>query len=205
MSYSQSMPNAGSPPDQARDKAFYPTAVIKCTSMPVFRSQTSRDVACLLDVDASVSSWSCMKALLTHGDQQHFADFEVSLIGGGVHLVDAPDRRPSIDRDALEQAAMRQGATYRVFDQCELGEGHRLANARDLLRYGNHRCPLGDRVRILSVLDEHGSLTVSECLTVFRETAPVAGLASLVLRGYIEMELDQGPIGPETSVRRLRS
>ncbi|WP_210388408.1 hypothetical protein [Mesorhizobium caraganae] len=74
----------------------------------------------------------------------------------------------------------------------------------DLLRYARWHCPLGDRVRLLAALDEHGSLTVAECLAAFHETVPIAGLSSLVLRRFVEIDLDEARIGPETAVRRIR-
>ncbi|WP_245330996.1 hypothetical protein [Mesorhizobium sophorae] len=63
---------------------------------------------------------------------------------------------------------------------------------------------MGDRIRLLGALDEAGSLSVGECLPAFRETRPMAGLASLVLQRFVEVELDQARIGPETAVRRRR-
>ncbi|TAZ15418.1 hypothetical protein ELH81_15715 [Rhizobium leguminosarum] len=35
---------------------------------------------------------------------------------------------------------------------------------------------LGDRLRLLSALDGHGTLTAAESLTAFSETKPIAGL-----------------------------
>lgn len=61
---------------------------------------------------------------------------------------------------------------------------------------------LGDRVRLLAGLHENGSLTVAECFGAFHETPPMAGLASLILHRVVYVDLDCGPIGPETSVRR---
>jgi hypothetical protein len=53
-------------------------------------------------------------------------------------------------------------------------------------------------------LDEQGSLSVSECLAAFRETVPIAGLSSLILHRFVDVDLDEAPIGPETAVRRFR-
>ncbi|MNL20088.1 hypothetical protein D3C87_1413200 [compost metagenome] len=58
---------------------------------------------------------------------------------------------------------------------------------------------------MLAVLNEHGNLTVAECLTVFTETKPVAGLAQMILRGFVEVDLDTELLGPETMVRRIRT
>jgi hypothetical protein len=57
---------------------------------------------------------------------------------------------------------------------------------------------------LLSILKDHGDLSVSECLTIFKETKPIAGLAQLILRGFVEVDLDAELLGPETMVRRIR-
>ncbi|WP_246688925.1 hypothetical protein [Mesorhizobium sp. WSM4310] len=63
---------------------------------------------------------------------------------------------------------------------------------------------MGDRIRLLGALDEAGSVSVGECLAAFRETVPIAGLSSLVLHRFVEIDLDEARIGPETAVRRIR-
>ena len=59
-------------------------------------------------------------------------------------------------------------------------------------------------MRVLAALDECGSLTLAECLSALQETSPVAGIASLILSGVIEADLDGALLGPETTVRRIR-
>ncbi|AWM24856.1 hypothetical protein AOX55_00001596 [Sinorhizobium fredii CCBAU 25509] len=59
-------------------------------------------------------------------------------------------------------------------------------------------------MRLLAALDEHGTLTLAECLSAFRETRPIAGLASMVLNRFIDIDLDEALIGPESTVRRRR-
>jgi len=90
-----------------------------------------------------------------------------------------------------------------LLERGEIYDGFRLRNARDLLRYAATVTPLGDRLRLLGALEENGSLPLAECLNVFQEVRPVPGLASLVLHGYVEIDLDGAPIGPESSVRRI--
>ncbi|MGR9220970.1 hypothetical protein ACU8OK_25605 (plasmid) [Rhizobium leguminosarum] len=46
-------------PRRASPRFYYPLATIKCSGSPFFRSQDSRDLACLLDVDPDVARWSC--------------------------------------------------------------------------------------------------------------------------------------------------
>ncbi len=126
-------------------------------------------------------------------------------IEGNSWLLDAPDRASQVDLAALQLSAGEVDHRYRLVGHAEIYDGFLLQNARDLLRYQGHRVPLGDRVRLLACLDEHGSLTLSECLQIIRETQPVAAVASLILQRLLVVELDSALIGPETLVRRIRT
>ncbi len=174
-------------------------ACIKNESAAAFRSQTARDVGCILDVDRNVARWRCNPLA---GDFEHRAagpDFLVTFMDGSRCYIDAPDLK------RLEpQTARLLEAEYRQIAFEELYDGFRLQNARDLLRYGGWRVSLGDRVRLLAALDEHGSLSFVECLSAIQETKPVAAVASLILSGYVDVDLDEAPLGPETMVRRIR-
>ncbi|WP_234804014.1 hypothetical protein [Ensifer adhaerens] len=103
---------------------------------------------------------------------------------------------------AIEEAASSAGLTYEFITREQRERGWRLRNARDLLRYGNYRCPLGDRIRVMAALDEVGSFSIAEGLALFREIAPMAGLASLALQRIVSLELDEALIGPDTCIRR---
>ncbi len=120
-------------------------------------------------------------------------------------MVDAPDRVMAPHTTEIEVIATRQGYRYRRLVVDEVYDGPRLQNAKDLLRYGGTVLALGDRLRLLAILEEHGNLTIAECLTVFTETRPVAGLAQMILRGFVEVDLDTELLGPETMVRRIRT
>lgn len=182
-------------------RIFYPSATMRCEGGKVFRSQAARDVGCLLDVEPSVVSWRCMPSSALELD--HVPDFEVIHDNARIAFVDAHDHEPSVDTAALEQAFGRRGASYRRMSRDELHGGFRLRNAKDLLRYGNYTVPLGDRLRLLGALDENGSMPIAECLNAFQETKPVAGLAAMILNRYLEVDLDDAPLGPETVVRRI--
>ncbi|MBO0132287.1 hypothetical protein [Agrobacterium burrii] len=120
-------------------------------------------------------------------------------------MLDAFDRKLPADAEVVAAAAAQQSGRYRIVDRSEIYDGFRLRNASDLLRYAGHNVPLGDRVRLLAILDENGSLSFADCLQVLRETQPVAALASLILQGLVEVDLDESLIGPETMVRRIRA
>lgn len=182
---------------------YYPLATIKCAGHPVFRSQEARDFACLLDVDPDVARWSCEGVDLSYGEEIYRVDFVVTGTDDRTFMVDVAEEAPR-PPDWIELAVGRLGHAYRPVSMHDFVDSNRLANAKDLLRYGFYRCPLGDRVRILAALDEMGSLTVAEALSAFREGRPMACLAALILQGFLEVDLDDALIGPETAVRRIR-
>ncbi|CAN7454171.1 hypothetical protein LJR011_003273 [Agrobacterium tumefaciens] len=186
-------------------RTLYPMATVKCDGPPVFRSQAARDAACLFDVNPSITSWHCMPLSLDYGGGVHVPDFGILNDDGGRLLVDASDRVMLVDVGRIEAAAQNHGVRYRRLVTDEVYDGLRLQNAKDLLRYGGTVLALGDRLRLLAVLEEHGNLTIAECLTVFTETKPVAGLAQMILRGFVEVDLDMTLLSPETMVRRIRT
>lgn len=173
---------------------FYPVQTLKCVGQPVFRSQAARDYACLLDVDDTVTSWRCC-AEVDAGSPSTVADLVVHRHQhrGTVIVVDGKGEAGV--PDGYHQADI----VYRA----EFPET-RLQNARELLRYANYRVGLSDRVRLLACLDEHGSLSVAECLHLFQDVRPIAGIARLFLQRFIDMDIDEALIGPESQVRRKR-
>jgi len=179
---------------------FYPLSTVRCVGPVLFRDQAARDIACLLDVDDDVVSWSCRTVSLSNGSDVYKPDFTVESIGRRF-LIDAvrEDGAPAWVKSNM----IETGLTLEAVDATTLPR-IRLKNAKDLLRYARHEAALSDRIRLLAALDEYSSLTVAEALMVFRETKPVAGLASMVLQRFVAMDLDDRLIGPETIVRRRR-
>lgn len=182
---------------------YYPIATVKCVGSPLFRSLDARDFACLLDVDPDISRWTCDGVELSYGGETYRVDFVVTGKDDRTFMVDVAEDAPK-PPDLIEVAVGTLGHAYRPVAVHDFVDSNRLANAKDLLRYGFYRCPLGDRVRILAALDEMGSLTVAEALSAFREGRPMACLAALILQGFLEVDLDDALIGPETAVRRIR-
>lgn len=172
---------------------------------PAYRSAAARDLGIILDVNPTVTAWECGSRQIGVGSMRHRADFTVHDVDGTIWLMDAPDRNPKAEEAVLDACARALGLRYRKVDRSEIYDGFRLRNAQDLLRYGSLQVPLGDRVRLLAVLDENGSLTFGECLQIFRETKAVAALASMIPHGFIEVDLDDALIGPETRVTRMRT
>ncbi|WP_245512731.1 hypothetical protein [Rhizobium sp. BK376] len=177
---------------------FSPKATVRCAGEPIFRSRAARDLGCLLDVDPQIETWECLPLKLRLRDAGHIPDFLARYFTGEVRLVDACELTGDPE---IAAAAARMGLVHQFVSRPEREAGWRLRNARDLLRYGNFRCPLGDRIRVMSALDEFGSFTVAEGLTLFREAPPMAGLASLILQRILTVDLDDELINPDSTVR----
>jgi hypothetical protein len=194
-------------PDAAALQAAPPKVLagptVKGRGIISYRSAAARDLAAILDLDTAVRSWSCCQEFLGAADRGHVPDFRMIDSVGTICFLDAPDRDHSLEIE-LEEAARQGGASYRVVQRDDIYSGFRLRNARDLLRYANYTVSLADRIRLLATLDDQGSLPMADCLSVIRGGEPVAAIASLMLHGFLEAELDDTPLGPETMVRRIR-
>jgi hypothetical protein len=182
---------------------FFPLASIKCVGRITFRSQAVRDYACLLDVELEVFQWISPGPILRHGAEAHQTDFIVTNLNGETFAVTVGEKS-SPPPGWVAAVASAIGYEFRFAAVEDFSAGYRLRNAKDLLRYGFYRCPLGDRVRLLAALDDLGSLTVTECMAAFQESKAMPSLAALILQGFLEIDLDSGLIGPETQVRRIR-
>lgn len=143
--------------NSASIRTFQPTGTVKCDGVRLFRSQSARDIGCLLDVNPSVTSWRCMPMPFKPSGLTHVFNFEAFNDDGTVLYLDAPDWATSVDTALLAIELRRLDARYRLLDRAEIYDGFRLRNARDLLRYADASAPLGDRLRVLAALDEHGS------------------------------------------------
>lgn len=193
---------------EPRAHVYYsePLPTLKCLGKPLFRSRQARDLACILDINPGVATWVAPAPTLNFGSCSHTPDFRVTDHDGGVRFLDVADRASPVDIEYIEQVVREQRATYRLVAVDEIYDGgFRLRNARDLLQYANIKVSLADRLRLLTFLEQEGSLTMSDCFSAIRGAEPVATIASLILQGFIEVDLDGAFIGPETKVRRIRS
>jgi hypothetical protein len=112
---------------------------------------------------------------------------------------------PNLQRphDWCQEAAERIGLRYEryAFDP---NQRWRLENARDLLAYASHPIPLRERLLLLSCLDEHQALPLSICMQVIRASGnPIGVIAAMAMHRFIEIDIDEGRIGPETRVSRF--
>ncbi|MGO7334457.1 hypothetical protein [Rhizobium leguminosarum] len=187
---------------EATTQLFYPRGTVRCSADTMFRSRSARDLGCILDVDPNVVAWLCLPMEFETEVGPHVPDFLVDYEDGTRILVDVVEDDGELPE--LKEGAALAGFRYRGIHRSEIESGYRLANARDMLRYANTRTPLNDRIRMLSVLDEVGSLTVAESLNVFREVQPMTGVSWMALHRLITVELDEAMIGPETIIRRFQ-
>jgi hypothetical protein len=185
----------------ASNLSFQRYGTLYCMGLPMFRATSARDYGCLLDVDADVVSWSCLPFTLRHHEHFQVPDLLVRRRLGDELINVIADESPPSPQWAADAAAKR-GYTFRDVREHELRTSFRLSNAQDLLQYANWRPRLGDKLRLLSALDEHCSLTVAECLSLFREMPAMAGLASMILWRIVEVDLDSESIHPKTIVKR---
>ncbi|MEY9099164.1 MULTISPECIES: hypothetical protein [Sinorhizobium] len=183
-------------------RPYFPFATLKCVGRPLYRSRDAREYACLLDLDPSVLTWRCLTHAVTDdiGVRRYFVDFAVETYDG--HLLVEVWTSSAGDTQWITATAECFGYRYQAVLMPELRKWPRLQNARDLLRYAGWDTPLGDRIRILATLDEMGTLTLAECLSAVREGRPMQTVASMILSGVLEVDLDNALLGPDTVVRR---
>ncbi|AYG59938.1 hypothetical protein [Rhizobium jaguaris] len=187
---------------RAEARAFLPSGLNTVRSVgPLrFRSELARDYACLLDVDDQLGSWTCGPIFHDGEGEQFTADFEVNY-GTSIEIVtieDASQRLPTW----LPQRIHDLGHRYRHVDRSAIAPV-RLQNAKDLLQYARVTVSLSDRVRLLSALDEQGSLSLADCQSINMTGRAVPVVASLFLHRFIVFDdIDELPLGPDSRVRR---
>ena len=184
----------------ASSQKFYPVGTVRCSGDPMFRSQLARDLGCLLDVDETVVAWQCLPVEFATVDGTHVPDLMVDHEDGKRLFLDVCEEEGEV---GVSEAAACSHIHHRFVPREEIETGCRLANAKDMLRYANYRTPLNDRMRLLASLEEAGSLTISECLHLFREVQPMTGISWMLLSRMISADLDERMLGPETSLRRF--
>lgn len=138
-----------------------------------------RDMACLLDVDRDVVSWTTLVEPVTLSDVPVLAHLKVEypdrreLLAVGNDVLSLPDEHVHVARS--------HGYILRTIDPHAL-EGHRLENARELIRYAKWTVSLSDRVRLLALLDQEGSLPLADCMSaILSGRDPIAAIAALCL------------------------
>lgn len=180
--------HGSTPPIQGEGLNYRP---LRCWGEAIFATAMAVDVARLLDVDPAIDHWSCGVPL--EGGAL-FADFCTCGSRGEEHLILQPGSPPPT-------GPQRRPAVARIVTPEDI-DPVRLENAKLILPFARWRVSLDDRIRLLTVLDEEGSVTLADCLKILRDTSrPVAAVAALVLAHVVDMDLDE-PIGSRTRVIR---
>ncbi len=186
-------------------RPIFPHVTLKCLGQPLFRSQQARDYACTLDLDREVISWKCLATAIVNDDSEAVrprswhVDFAVQTeVETFLVTVEAkPKATPTWVVKVAERMGYRlQNLTLRDVDPVL------LQNCKDLMRYAGAEVPLGDRVRILAALDEYGTLSLAEGLSVIRESRPMHSIAALILSGTLDVDLSVDLLGPDSVLRR---
>ncbi|QDG93268.1 hypothetical protein NIBR502774_12585 [Rhizobium sp. NIBRBAC000502774] len=185
-------------------RPFSPYSTLKCLGEPLFRNKHSRAYACLLDLDPDVITWKCMPEAIVNDSNAArprwwHVDFAVETSEEAliVNIWQTSTGGPGW----LPGVVDRMGYRLQQVSMLDL-DPVRLQNAVDLMRYVGSEVPLGDRVRLLAALDEVGTLTLAESLSVIRESRPMHSVASLILSGILEVDLSEALLGPDSVVRR---
>jgi len=185
---------------------FTPRGTVRCDGPALFRSQAARDLACLLDIDPDVETWACLPLVLDHPDGMHVPDFIVTRSSGTVLMDAVPIGTEAHPPWWAPAAAEDAGYGYERHAEADFRKGFRLENARDLLRYANYRISLGDRVRLLTLLEEQGPMPLAVCMQVVRDSRDAIGvIAAMTLHRFVELGLDGARIGPEARVSRFHA
>ena len=177
---------------------------LKGVGRPIFRSSAAYDLHCLMELDVEIVHWRCDAPKLEVGKRGHKPDFHIFYRDGDQGFADAHDRNGRVDAARMVQASLEIGTAYRLFRTEEVTGGFRLRNAKDLLRYKTWNVPLSERVRLLAALEIEGSMPLGDCLNTIGHRNAVPFVAALACQQFIEVEMDDAPIGPDTSVRRRR-
>ncbi|WP_143850966.1 hypothetical protein [Brucella thiophenivorans] len=180
---------------RAASNSFAPSVVLKCKGLALFRSQRARNLACYFDLSPDVVIWTCMPVLLGSTQAFHIPDFAVQRVDGD-YLVDIQNTPDWALKSAEAEGWVYDERTYRMIEQSI------ISNAVDLLPFASSTVSLGDRLRLLSVLDDDGPLPLKHCCELVRNTnEPMSALAALYFSGEISFDLTER-ISPETRVSR---
>jgi len=185
-------------------RPYFPFNTLKCVGVPLYRSQSARDYACLLDLDPEVLGWQCFTNLFA--DDTIDRKFTIDFIVETKHdctMVEIWEKSPG-DTFWVRDAATRAGYSYQAVCMPEIRKQPRLQNAKDLIRYAGYDAPLGDRIRLSAALGDMGSMTLAECLVAVRDGRPMQTMAALILQGHVEVDLDEALLGSDTIVRLPR-
>lgn len=179
---------------------FEPLGTVRCRGAAEFRTRAARDAGALADLDPEVTAWRCLPLALERDGEIHVPDLMLERAGVAV-LVDAVGEGAAPPAPWASGAAAEAGFRYELLAAAYMPDV-RLENCIDLLRYARWRAPLGERVRLLALLED-GPLPLGDCLSAMRSPDPMGVVAALALRRFVELDIDDALIGPDTRVRAI--
>lgn len=170
---------------------------LRCVGEVALPTPLVTDVARLLDTEGDVDRWSCRSLQHPDGGSPESV-FEVERTTG-LERIRVMENGPAEPQHAGHRDA--DGTPVRFMFRADV-DAVRLENAQLILPHATWRVSLDDRIRLLAVLDEEGSVTLGECLAIFRNTSrPIAAVASLALAHVVDLDLDT-PLGSRSRVIR---
>jgi hypothetical protein len=122
----------------------------------------------------------------------------------GLHYLDVVTARPvrSLDQERTFRSALQaHGVATRVVTAADLAAEPGRTN-RDLV-WSHHRrpIPVDLRLQILRLLVDDGPTTLDRLLTGVIGRDPAAAVMALACNDLLELDLESGPLGPQTMVR----
>lgn len=124
----------------------------------------------------------------------------------GRRLLDIPGTKPLLDLDeeALGLLATAElGLARLTMTRADIAREPRAANCGLVWACRHMRVTASDRVRLLASLDEETSMTLLRAGSEIRHaTDPIGAVLALACQDLLEVDLQTGPLGPGTSVRR---
>ncbi|WP_157944546.1 hypothetical protein [Mangrovicella endophytica] len=168
---------------------------LRCIGDAILPTPLAVDVARILDTDGDVERWASRR-VEPLGAPLPGVVFDVVRASGHEQIRLLEDGATNVVRECDPD-----DVPVRVMGRRDI-DPVRLENAKLILPYARWRVSLDDRIRLLAVVDEEGSVTLGECLSILRNTSrPIAAVASLALARVVDLELD-APLGSRTRVIR---
>jgi hypothetical protein len=158
-----------------------------------------------LSLDPSVDAIEFVPTVELSGTEVS-VDAVIIVRDGAKWLLDLVDERPIAELDEVGLrllAAEKIGLPTFSITSADLDRQPYANNCRLVWLCQNEHVPAGDRVRILQVLTEEGSMPLASAAEQCRSaTDPVAAVLSLVCADLLEADLESAPLGPETRIER---
>jgi hypothetical protein len=176
----------------------------KATTAVPARPVLLKDVLVQASLDPQVRSIDYVPAAEVASETVKLAAI-VIVRDDGRFWLDVADGRPlrDVDEGQMAQAALRDlGLRPLTLAPADIRREPRLTNARLVWSY--NQCPVGltTRMWILAMLADDGPMSLGRLLSsVHADRDPTAAVMALACSDLVTLDLDECPLGPETTVR----